>query len=113
MRSLFLSLLFVPALAFAQDEAPEGPAIAVGEAVFVTEDVRSKRFVDTDLSGPSFEANESVKVLYLDGERARVRRGSRYGWVDASLLTADNPAAGAPIDIDIEALLREAGIEQP
>lgn len=42
----------------------------------------------------SVEAETQVEVVYVDGDRVRVRTGQDFGWTDASSLSAEAPAGG-------------------
>ncbi len=74
--------------AWAQDHA-------TGDEVFMVSETRSERFADADHAGPTFRDAESVTVLYVEGDRVRVRKGDRFGWVDATKVTADSPVVNS------------------
>ncbi|MCP4807475.1 MAG: hypothetical protein GY913_17915 [Proteobacteria bacterium] len=46
----------------------------------------------------SVEPGTQVEVLFVDGERVRVRLDSNLGWVDASALTAEAPDQPSLLD---------------
>ncbi len=68
--SLVALLLTVPA--FAQE---------AGETTVMAETTRGDRFPDADVAGANFEEGSEVTVLFVMGDRIRVRRGDQYGWV--------------------------------
>lgn len=85
------------------------PALAQ-ERAQITEDTVSMRFPDTKHPGPELKAGDKVVVILREGDRARVQKGDRYGWIDASLLgpievSTPSTDLGAPSpDFDIEAI---------
>lgn len=85
-------------LVFAQPAPAPAPAAVAAEAaapktVWMLRDTESKRFPDDAVVGPIFEEGEAVEVLVLESDRARVRYGDRYGWVDVASFTVEAPAA--------------------
>mgnify|MGYP001372292824 CR=1 FL=1 len=91
MRSLALVL----GLVFATTASAQ----SVGDVVTVNEDVRSLRFPDADVTGPTFDEGQSATVLYVMDGRVRLRRGNDYGWVDGSVVALPEPVA---IELDDE-----------
>jgi hypothetical protein len=87
MRTLLLLVAFT-APAFAQDAPTPLPpsALVLGLDVAPIAEIASARFPDAQVTGPTFAAGESVRVLFVDGARVRVRKGDRYGWVPADQL---------------------------
>ena len=51
----------------------------------------SKRFFGEPIVGPAFKSGEEVELILVDGDQARIREGSRYGWVPASALSTTPP----------------------
>ncbi|TNE92866.1 MAG: hypothetical protein EP330_00350 [Deltaproteobacteria bacterium] len=101
MRTLFsLAALLLCTPALAQD---------VG---FVQEDVVAKRFPDAEVDGPSLVKGARVTVLVREEDRVRVRAGTTYGWVAASVIADTAPEGTAPpASFDsaaLEALLKQA-----
>ncbi len=80
--SLVALLLAVPA--FAQE---------VGETAVMAETTRGDRFPDADVSGANFVEGQEVTVLFVMGDRIRVRRGDQYGWITKAnvVSTVDAP----------------------
>lgn len=111
MRVALLAALLFAAPALAQD---------AGEKGYLVEDVASQRFADAEVPGPELKSGDEVVVLFREGERVRVRKGTGYGWVDADTVSPfpqGGPAASAPLvrppsgEFDpaaIEALLERA-----
>lgn len=83
--SLFALVLALPAA-----------AQEVGDVVELAESANSLRFYDADVTGPVFEAGVALRVLYVEGDRVRLRRGDRYGWVNWSELVFEAPAEPVP-----------------
>jgi hypothetical protein len=52
----------------------------------------STRFPGESEPGPTFAAGEMVEVVLVEGDRTRVRKGDRYGWVPNAALTIEAPA---------------------
>lgn len=68
-----------------------------GEAQWVTADTATTRFWgDASVAGPELKAGDPVQLIVIEGDRARVVKGDRYGWLPAALLTTEAPAAAAP-----------------
>lgn len=86
---MWLALL-VSTLGYAQNPISFGPK---GDMRWVTEDVESERFFahDTEASGPKLFKGDAVEMIVASGDRVRVKKGSRYGWVSATVLTAEAP----------------------
>jgi hypothetical protein len=87
-------------LVFAQPApapAPTATAVAApaaaAQTVWMLRDTESKRFPDDAVVGPIFADGEAVEVLVMEADRARVRYGDRYGWVDRTSFTTEAPAA--------------------
>jgi len=90
MRSVIAAIvLLVPALAIAQE---------VGDEVVLGEDVRSLRFPDADVTGPTFDEGDSVTVLFVTGDRLRVWKGNDFGWINASAIAAPAGQEDATLD---------------
>jgi len=83
-RLITLVLLGLAAPAFAQEPA------------WVTEQVESTRFADAEHPGPPLDEGDRVEVVLRDGDRVRVRKGTRFGWVPAAVLTDQAPATEEP-----------------
>ena len=75
--------LFVATPALAQD---------VGETVVLGTEIRSMRFSDADVTGPTFQEGEEATVLYVLGDRLRLRKADRYGWVSADVIAPTTDA---------------------
>jgi len=86
---MWLALL-VSTLGHAQTPLTFGPK---GEARWLTEDVQSDRFLayDDEAKGPQLFKGDEVELVVASGDRVRVKKGSRYGWVSATALTAEAP----------------------
>ncbi len=72
-------------------------AIEPGDDALVSADAETTRFLvpDDPTPGPSFDADSRVKVLVIEGDKARVFAGDKYGWLSVSML-ADAPPPQAP-----------------
>ncbi len=89
------SLLVLSSLIF-------GGSAWAADVVYATAEVASVRFPDADTAGPTFAKDARLEVLVEDGDRLRVREGDKYGWIDATLVTTEAPAAadgGQNVDI--------------
>ena len=76
MRTLIsLILLGLAPTAFAQDK------------VWAAAETPSVRFADAETAGPTFNADDELVVLVRDGDRLRVARGTRMGWIPAPPVT--------------------------
>ena len=62
--------------------------------------VQSIRFVDAQVVGPMFEAEERLKVLAAVDDHYRVQLGDQMGWIPIGSVTTDKPESS----IDLEAL---------
>lgn len=105
---MLLATLLLGALAGAPALAQDAPppagdvlvagdsVLSIGQQAWLLEATPSQRFPEGEVEGPEFEADERITVLYIEPERVRVRRGSRYGWVPADALTAEAPEGAAP-----------------
>ena len=62
------------------------------DARWLVADTQSVRFPEGDVEGPLLLAGTEVEVIVTDGDRVRVRKDDRYGWVPASALTDVSPA---------------------
>lgn len=84
-------------------ELPGLPPLAAapprGDTRVVTADTPSLRFDGEELPGPTFTAGEQVQVVLVDGERARVYKDDRYGWVPVSALAPVAPAGLPPSNL--------------
>ncbi len=104
MRTLLFALGLLVSFSASAQEA--------GDTVFAARDVETKRFADAPAAGPALSLGDRLTVLYVDGDRVRISRGDRYGWVAADALTAENPnpepvAPATPAargEFDLEAL---------
>jgi hypothetical protein len=54
-----------------------------GEQMKLLEEVDSKRFPTDGTPGPTFQKGDLVTVLWVEGDRLRVFRGNRFGWIPA------------------------------
>lgn len=81
------------------------------EAAWAVEDVVAQRFADADVEGPQVTKGARVSVLVREDDRVRVRVGTDYGWIPATAISAERPAAIAPpATLDqaaLEAMLEE------
>ncbi len=86
---MWLALL-VSTLGYAQNPLSFGPK---AESRWLTEDVEAKRFFayDDEAKGPKLFKGDEVELVVASGDRVRVKKGSRYGWVSATVLTAEAP----------------------
>jgi len=66
------------------------------ESAWATRDAETVRFPDADTAGPKLEEGDEVTVLFREGDLVRVRKGDRYGWVEASVLTDTAPEGAEP-----------------
>jgi hypothetical protein len=90
MRIAFsLVALLLAAPAFAQD---------AGETAVMAETTRGDRFPDADVAGANFQVGTEVTVLFVMGDRLRVRRGDQYGWIPKANVV---PAVAAVPALDI------------
>ena len=85
------------------------PTARAGETAWTTRDVAAMRFPDGDLPGPTLVSGDQVEVVLREGDRARIRKDDRYGWVPASALTTEpppgwQPATGTMPGFDLEAI---------
>ena len=95
MRNLImLSLLMTSNIAFGQD---------VGDTAWLLSDQPSKRFLNDSVDGQRFRAKTKVNVLFIEGDRARVKSPDGFGWIDRSSLTLEAPES----DFNIDALLQQ------
>lgn len=76
-----LSHAQVPGLSF-------GPT---GEPRWVVADVEAKRFAEGDEAGPALKAGDEVELVFTEGDRVRIKKGDRYGWIAASAVTEEAP----------------------
>ena len=104
MSTMVRLLLLITALsvgaapAHAQDDtAPAGDAVAeapttLPQYVWTTEAVTLVRWPGTEGSSASIEAGRRIEVILQDGEQARVRSGTDFGWLPVSKVSATEPA---------------------
>lgn len=101
---MLLSLLV--SVATAQEPMPldlsallAGSGVQVGgpkaEMRWLTAESASTRFPGEPEPGPTFAAGEMVEVVVVVGDRTRIHKGDRYGWVATASLTVDPPASAA------------------
>ena len=64
---------------------------ATPEVVWAKAEVKSVRFADDTVAGPTFERNAQLEVILREGNRVRVRQGDDYGWIPASTVTTEAP----------------------
>jgi len=76
----------------------------VGEQAWLTENTSSMRFIDAEVAGPEFVSGKAVTVLFVEGERARVKGEKGFGWVALTSLTSEKPATP---DLDMDAMLKK------
>lgn len=81
-RFVAVVLVFASSTALAQE---------AGAKVWVSEEVVSQRFFDEDVSGPEFKKDARVTLVMIDGDRARVFQGNRFGWIASANITTLNP----------------------
>ena len=75
--SWFMVWVVAAGLAVGQDgEEAEGPTPAVGDVVWLTEDVTSERFLDDDAPGSEFKANTRVTTVFSNAYIPRAPRRS-------------------------------------
>lgn len=86
---MWLALL-VSTLGYAQTPVSFSPR---GEARWVTEDVEADRFFEYagEAKGLQLFKDDEVEMIVVNGDRVRVKKGTRYGWVSATVLTAEAP----------------------
>lgn len=86
---MWLALL-VSTLGYAQSPLSFG---ARGEARWLTEDVETDRFFayEGEAKGPKLFKGDEVELVVTNGDRVRIKKGSRYGWVSATVLSAEAP----------------------
>lgn len=65
---------------------------ALAEDRWATEEVQGVRWPDSAAVTVKLAANDRVEVLVVEGEKARVRKGADFGWVDVAKLTTTEPA---------------------
>ena len=96
-------LAFLITSAWAQ--APSFPGLPPGltispkasaDARWLVADTASQRFPGEDVAGPTFATGTEVVVIVTEGDRVRVHKDDRYGWVPASALTATPPLPTMP-----------------
>jgi len=104
---MWLALL-VSTLGYAQSPLSFGPR---GESRWLTEDTETQRFfaIDEEARGPKLLAGDEVELIVANGDRVRVKKGSRYGWVSASVLTAEPPED----DLDAGNLINNSKLLEP
>ena len=73
-----------------------GNSALAADAVWMTEDVQSKRFLGDEVVGPFFATGTRLDVLFREGDWVRVRKGEDYGWVEAKAVSEEEPIAPAP-----------------
>ena len=85
--SLFVALLLVCGSALAGPLAPQN--------VWTTAEASVTRFMERDSAElQKVSSGEKLRVVFTEGDRIRVRLpGSVFGWVDAALVTDQDPAA--------------------
>jgi hypothetical protein len=122
---MLLSLLV--SHAFAQEPVPfdlsallAGSGVQVGgpkaEMRWLVAEAASTRFPGEAEPGPTFAAGEMVEVIVVDGDKTRVRKGDRYGWVATASLTIDAPATatgGNPLLGGMPPLLPAGSVPPP
>ncbi|MEN0061559.1 MAG: hypothetical protein AAGA48_05375 [Myxococcota bacterium] len=86
---MWLALL-VSTLSYAQSPLLLGNK---GESRWLVEDVESDRFFeyDQEAKGPQLFKGDEVELIVTSGDRVRIKKGTRYGWVSASVLSTDAP----------------------
>ena len=80
------------------------PAMTIGapaEAVYATELIASKRFVDGKRgSGVTFDTGKPLRVIVRENGWVRVRDGDSFGWLPESKVTSEVPAPPAlPLEL--------------
>ncbi len=106
---MWLALCLVPAHAQDPAPAPEAEPVAAPEAPATPADglqpgavrwaataTTAQRFPDAATPTWSLEKDDKVDVVFVEGERARVKKGASYGWVAKSVLTEVAPVSAAP-----------------
>jgi hypothetical protein len=124
---MFVFALVLSGLAFAQEPIdlssipglPPGLQMQLGgpkaEVRWLSAESGSTRFPGDPAPGPTFAAGEVVEVLVAEGDRTRVRKGDRYGWVPTSVLsmTAPEPVGGNPLLGGMQPLLPAGTVPAP
>lgn len=68
-------------------------AVGVGDTVYAKNLTPSARFPDADDKGPVFDEEARLVVVFVEGDKLRVRGDEdAFGWVDASAVTDVGPA---------------------
>jgi hypothetical protein len=99
---LLVLLASASSLAWAQDDLAgatpgERQGADVARTFYTTAAVDLTRFPDTpEVITRSVAAAEAVTLVVLDGNVARVRVGTDFGWVDFDSLSALPPMPGLP-----------------
>jgi len=73
-------------------------SVAFAEDLWVTAPVEGVRWPDVTTVSVTLAEGDKVEVLVRDGDKARVRKGTDFGWIPAADLTDVAPAtpAGVP-----------------
>jgi hypothetical protein len=61
------------------------------DARWVTEATTAVRFADGTGVGPTLAVGDRVDLVVQDGDKARIRKDDHYGWVPATVLSAEAP----------------------
>ena len=70
-----------------------GMLAGAAETVVVTEDVQSLRFPDDEkVQGPFLSAGDEVEVVFEEGDRVRIRKGTTWGWIPRGVTAQQAPA---------------------
>lgn len=82
-----------------------------GESRWLTEDVEAERFFkfEGEAQGLQLYKGDQVEMIITNGDRVRVKKGTKYGWVSATLLTAEAPT----VELDTSNLLKSGSLDVP
>ncbi len=69
--------------------------LALAEDNWVATDSDMKRWPDAEIVTGSLAVGDKVEVVFRDAKLVRVRKGSDFGWVSPSVLSASEVAAPA------------------
>ncbi len=92
---------------------------SAAEVVWVTTETPSLRFLDSATPGPTFTAFSRLSVVYEDGGKLRVKGSGPgdFGWIEASLVTEEEPAEATdgslPSIPGLDELLERARLSSP
>ena len=104
-----LLLLLTTAFAQAPTEPVDGalpaltlsaPAATTAYTRYLTEPVTLVRWLGADATSGALAQGDAVEIVTTSADgMVRIRRGTDFGWVKASVLTETAPAAALPADV--------------